>query len=89
MDWRAEVGRLFPSLDPVTENARLPTLDFFVFLQSLLARMIGVLLELEAEHGVIMDDEYDGVVPDWIWYVKREILNAIGARTGSQCSSLV
>jgi len=28
--------------------------------------MIGVLLELEAEHGVIMDDEYDGVVPDWI-----------------------
>lgn len=50
----------------MTENARLPTLDFFVFRQSPLARMIGVLLELEAEHGVIMDDEYDGVVPDWI-----------------------
>ena len=32
--------------------------------------------DLEAEHGVTMDDMYDGEFPEWIWYMRRDILNA-------------
>ena len=42
-------------------------------------------LQLEAEHGVTMDDMYDGEDPEWIQYM-REILNAMQTRMGSQCS---
>ena len=44
-------------------------------------------LALAAAQDVTMDDMYEGAVPDRIWYIRRETLKAIRARTGSQCSS--
>jgi len=42
-------------------------------------------LEREAEHGLIMDGMcgHDGEVPEWQWYMTREILNDIRAQMGS------
>lgn len=35
-------------------------------------------IELEEEHGVFMDVMYEGAVQEWILYIRREILKAIG-----------
>jgi len=43
-------------------------------------------LDLEADYGVTMDEMYDGEVPEGVGYMRREILNAIQAWVGTQCS---
>ena len=71
---------------PETEKARL--LNFiFVPITTKSPRVDDRnLLELEAEHGVTMDDMYDGEVSEWIWYNhEEEHFERDRALMGGQC----
>src|SRR6218665_979017 len=84
--WQTETGRLFHSLGPAIEKARLPNFRFVRTTAKSPHVDDRSPLDLEAEHGVTMDDMCEGEVTEWISYVKREIFNAIRAWVGCQCS---
>ena len=73
MHWRTEAGRLFHSLGPATEKARLQNFRFV----RVAAMDDQSHLDLEAEHGLTMDDMHDREVPKCMWYIRRQILNMI------------
>ena len=62
MHWRTETGRLFHPLGPATEKARLPNFRFVRIIAKFPRVDDRSPLDLEAEHGVTMDDMYDGEV---------------------------
>ena len=64
--WRTETGRLLLSLGPVTEEARLPNFRFVRITAKSPRVDDRSPQDLEAEHGVTMDDMYDGEVPEWM-----------------------
>ena len=64
--WRTETGRLFHSLGPATEKARLPNFRFVQITEKSPGMDDRSPLDLEAEHGVTMDGMYDGEVPEWM-----------------------
>ena len=78
---------LFHSRGPSTEKARLPNFRFVRRMVKSPRVFDRSSLELAAAQDVTMVDIYEGAVPDRIWYIRRETLKAIRARTGSQCRS--
>src|SRR6218665_605792 len=65
--WRTETGRLFHSIGPANEKARLPNFRFVRITAKSPRVDERSPLDLEAEpHGVAMDDMYDGEVPEWM-----------------------
>ena len=72
MHWRTETGRLFHSLGQATEKARLPNFRFVRITAKSPRVDDRSPLDLEAEHGVTMDDMYDGEVPEWIDVIHEE-----------------
>ena len=86
MDWWTEAQRLFHSLGPKTKKAWMPNFRFVRNMAKFPRLGDESPLELEAEHGATMNDVYDKEVPEWVWYLRMEILNAIRVQMGSQCS---
>ena len=69
---------------PETEGARLTN---FLCVRSLVKSPLvndRSPLQTEAERGLIMDAMYKGVVPEWIYYMRMEIVKALRARMESQ-----
>jgi len=64
--WRTATGRLFHSLGSATEKARLQNFRFVRITAKSPSVDDRSPLDLKAEHGVTMDDMYDGEVPEWM-----------------------